>query len=155
MEMAAFVLLARSCAPAIDIRTARALVAIESNYNPYAIGVVGGVLQRQPTSRAEAIATVKQLRREGWNFSVGLAQINKINFARYELDDTSAFDTCHNLKAMQGILSECYRRASIKSSGEQKAIRRALSCYYSGNFQTGFDHGYVQKIERVAALLAR
>ena len=155
MDMAAFMLLARSCAPAIDIRTARALVAIESHYNPYAIGVVGGVLERQPATRAEAVATVKQLQRDGWNYSVGLAQINKTNFDRYALDEASAFEPCNNLKAMQGILSDCYRRALTQSSEEQHALRRALSCYYSGNFQTGFDHGYVQKIERVAARLSR
>jgi len=29
---------------------------------------------------------------------------------------------------------------------QQQALRAALSCYYSGNFETGFRHGYVQKV---------
>ena len=28
----------------------------------------------------------------------------------------------------------------------QVALRQALSCYYSGNFATGFRHGYVRKV---------
>src|SRR5690606_3457574 len=50
-----------------------------------------------------------------------------------------AFDACPNLRAGSRILADCYRRA-----GEDWG--KALSCYYSGNFVTGFRHGYVQKV---------
>jgi type IV secretion system protein VirB1 len=56
--------------------TARALVSVESAFNPWAIGVVGGALVRQPRHRAEAMATAKALQAAGWNFSIGLGQIN-------------------------------------------------------------------------------
>ena len=60
----------------------------------------------------------------------------------------SAFEPCANLAAMQTVLAECFDRAS-RSAGkaaDQLALRQALSCYYSGNFATGFRHGYVRKV---------
>ena len=97
---------------------------------------------------AEALATAKALRAAGWNFSVGLGQINVGNFERLGLTVESAFEPCANLAAMQTVLAECFDRASGSASKavDQVALRRALSCYYSGNFATGFRHGYVRKI---------
>ena len=53
------------------------VVRVESSGNPYAIGVVGGRLQRQPKNLAEAVATAKMLEQKGFNFSLGLAQVNR------------------------------------------------------------------------------
>jgi len=54
---------------------------------------------------------------------------------------------------LQGILGECFSRASRRasrrtshSSPRQAALRDAFSCYYSGNFLTGHQHGYVGKV---------
>ena len=82
MDVLTFSDLALACAPAVHGRTAHALVATESGFNPHAIGVVGGQLDRQPRTRAEALATAQHLQAAGWNFSVGLAQINVGNFER-------------------------------------------------------------------------
>ena len=142
MPLAALLL---SCAPLVAADTAQALIRVESSGNPFAIGVVGGALMRQPTHLAEAVATATALERAGWNFSVGLAQINKHNFARYGLTTASAFEPCANLIAMQGILGECFARANRRGP-EQRALRDAFSCYYSGNFMTGHQHGYVDKV---------
>ena len=145
MDMNTFVALAMACAPLVHADTAQALVAVESSFNPHAIGVVGGVLDRQPRNLAEALATASHLQANGWNFSVGLAQINLRNFERLGLNATTAFDPCENLRAMQTVLAECFERSSLKAL-PQPALRQALSCYYSGNFVTGFRHGYVQRI---------
>ena len=145
MDTSTFSALAMACAPMVNASTAHALVAVESSFNPHAIGVVGGVLERQPRNRAEALATVTQLRATGWNFSVGLAQINVHNFERLGLTPVSAFDPCENLRAMQAVLTECFDR-SASDRPDQVALRQALSCYYSGNFVTGFRHGYVQRV---------
>ena len=145
MDMNTFAALAMACAPLVHTDTAQALVAVESSFNPHAIGVVGGVLDRQPRNLAEALATANQLQANGWNFSVGLAQINLRNFERLGLNATTAFDPCENLRAMQTVLAECFERSSQKAL-PQAALRQALSCYYSGNFVTGFRHGYVQRI---------
>ena len=153
MDASAFLALALACAPQVHADTARALVSVESAFNPWAIGVVGGALLRQPRSRVEAVATARSLQAAGWNFSVGLGQINIGNFARLGLTPHSAFEPCTNLAAMQTVLTECFDRARAlapKPPADQTALRQALSCYYSGNFNTGFRQGYVRKV--VAAL---
>jgi type IV secretion system protein VirB1 len=155
MDAVTFAALALACAPLVHAGTAQALVKVESAFNPFAIGVVGGALMRQPRHRTEAISTAK-LQASGWNFSVGLGQINLHNFERLGLTLESAFDPCANLAAMQSVLTECFERASgsgLAKAAAQTALRQSLSCYYSGNFTTGFRHGYVQRV--VAALPVR
>jgi type IV secretion system protein VirB1 len=150
MSTGALLALMAACAPQVDPTTARALIAVESSFNPYAIGVVNGVLERQPTRRAEAIATARALQANGWNFSVGLAQINVRNFDRLHLSLETAFDACTNLAAMQAVLAECLARASARETVRQTALRQALSCYYSGNLVTGFQQGYVRRVVSAA-----
>ena len=153
-----FSAVALACAPLVHATTAHALVAVESSFNPHAIGVVGGVLERQPRNRAEALATAAALQTGGWNYSVGLAQINVRNFERLGLTADTAFDPCDNLRAMQTVLTECFERSSARaakavntgSDAPQASLRQALSFYYSGNFVTGFRHGYVQRVVSVA-----
>lgn len=148
-----FSVLAQQCAPSVHLSTLQALVKIESGFNPYAIGVVGGHLARQPRSRAEAAATAHALEAAGWNYSMGLAQVNRANLRAYGLNSDSVFDPCANLRAGGAILSDCYQRASVGGAGPQDAVRGALSCYYSGNFTRGFktDFGGTSYVQRVAA----
>ena len=156
MEAATFLALALSCAPGVHATTAQAVASVESSLNPWAIGVVGGALERQPSSRAEALATAHALRTQGWNFSVGLGQINARNFARLGLSLETAFEPCTNLAAMQTVLADCFERAGTAvPAASQAALRRALSCYYSGNFSTGFRHGYVRKVVSAASAIGR
>jgi type IV secretion system protein VirB1 len=150
MDLTSFLALAAACAPLVHPHTAQALVAVESSFNPHAIGVVGGVLERQPRTRAEAVATAHALSRQGWSFSVGLGQINVRNFERLGLEMDTAFEPCRNLAAMQTVLDECHGRAMPNSPSAQHAVRQALSCYYSGNFTTGVRDGYVRRV--VAAM---
>jgi type IV secretion system protein VirB1 len=117
-----------------------AIVSVESSNNPFAIGVVGDRLVRQPKSLDEAMSTVKKLERLGKNYSVGLAQLNKGNFQRFNVRDVAdAFDKCTNVALGARVLVDCFDRSD-------KDLGKALSCYYSGNFSTGFEHGYVQKV---------
>ena len=64
---------------------------------------------------------------------------------------------------MQSVLAECFDRARAPAATapatttaatpppvDQTALRQALSCYYSGNFATGFRHGYVRKVVAAA-----
>jgi type IV secretion system protein VirB1 len=78
----------------------------------------------------------------GYNYSLGLAQINQSNFKTYGLTRQTAFDPCKNLAAGASILADCYGRAG--NNGRQ--LGKALSCYNSGNFKTGFRTGYVAKV---------
>ena len=151
METLTFIALVAACAPLVDPGTARALVSVESSFNPHAIGVVRGVLERQPRSHAEALVTAKQLEADGWNYSAGLAQINVRNFARLGLSRDTAFEPCANLRAMQVVLLECFERAQGGGLAKpQRALRQSFSCYYSGNFATGFRDGYVGRVVRAA-----
>ncbi|MDR6412165.1 UNVERIFIED_ORG: type IV secretion system protein VirB1 [Burkholderia sp. 1595] len=132
-----FISLAQQCAPNVHPTTLQAVVRTESGFNPYAIGVVGGRLVRQPRGRAEAVATAKALEAQGINFSMGLGQVNRTNLARYGLTYETAFDPCENLRAGSAILHDCYQRAAAAMGQGAPALRAAISCYYSGNFTRG------------------
>lgn len=149
--------LAQTCAPAVHPTTMAAVMRVESGFNPFAIGVVGGRLERQPKTKAEAVATAEALEKAGFNFSLGAAQVNRHNLARYNLTYETAFDPCESVRAGGGILKECYDRAKPIHKEEQVALQAAFSCYYSGNFSTGFKQdfagqpSYVQKVLNSAA----
>lgn len=150
-----------ACAPLIAPDTALALVQTESAGNPWAIGVVGNGLTRQPRNPTEALATADALSAQGWDYSVGLGQINRRNFQRLGLTTASALDPCTNLRAMQTLMLDCFSRAgtsdaagSSAAAAEQLRLRRALSCYYSGNFRGGFSRdlpGQPAYVDRVIA----
>lgn len=128
----------------------RALVLIESSANPYAIGVVGGHLQRQPRSKEEAVATALSLKAQGFNYSMGCRQVNQANLAKYGLDYETVFEPSENSKVGTAIYSECWERAVPIFGRGEAAKRAALSCYYSGNFTRGQrkegDQSYVEKV---------
>lgn len=115
-----------------------AIVRTESSAHPFAIGVVGHFLSRQPTSQIEANNLIAQLIEGQYNYSVGIAQINQSNFKTYGLHHGNMFDVCTNLKVGSKILKSCF--------DQHQNWQKAYSCYYSGNAVTGFKHGYVAKV---------
>jgi type IV secretion system protein VirB1 len=147
-----FLALAQTCAPDVHPTTMAAIMRVESGFNPFAIGVVNGRLARQPNNKGEAVATAKALEEAGYNFSLGAAQVNRHNLARFALTYETAFDPCESIRAGGGILKECYGRALKQFKDEQLALQASFSCYYSGNFSTGFkpdfagQPSYVQKV---------
>ena len=140
--------LAGRCAPSVHPTTLSAIVMQESGAKPFAIGINGGTvkLQRQPRTRAEAIATATWLRNGGHNFDAGLGQINVKNMSWLGLEVADLFDPCKNLQAAAVVIGDCYERAARRYGGGQQALRAALSCYNTGNFQRGFANGYVGKV---------
>jgi len=134
--------MAKLCAPGMEVQTLRSIASVESSFNPFAIGVVGARLQRQPVDLAEAVATSRALTAQGYDYSLGLVQINQKNFAAYGLTIESALDPCNNLRVGGLIFQDCFRRAGAS----RHVLGDALSCYYSGNFKTGYRHGYVAKV---------
>lgn len=141
-----FLVVAQQCAPTVAPQTLAAVAHVESSFNPYAIGVVGGRLERQPRNKAEAVATARELDRLGYNFSLGAVQVNRYNLAKYGETYDTIFDLCRNLRTGASILQDCFTRAKPIYHDDQKALRASFSCYYSGNYVTGFKHGYVQKV---------
>ena len=136
-----FYALAQQCSPHFEEKQVMAAVAdTESKFNPFAIGVVGGYV-RQPTNREQAIMTVRELQKNGRNFSVGIVQVNQSNFARYGLNESNMFDLCTNLRVGSSIFRNCFDMATKRFASQYSydgRLRLAASCYYSGNFKTGF-----------------
>ena len=122
----------------IPIEQMAAIVRTESSVRQFAIGVVGGFLNRQPENEQQAIDTVQMLKTQGKNYSVGIAQVNQSNFKRYGLNSKNMFEVCANLNAGAAILADCFT--------QHQDWQKAYSCYYSGNAVTGFKHGYVAKV---------
>ncbi|WP_341319531.1 lytic transglycosylase domain-containing protein [Paraburkholderia sp. IMGN_8] len=143
---ASFAELAQTCAPHVDTQTLAAVVRVESSFNPDAIGVVGGHLKRQPRNYDEAVATAHALAARGFDFSLGLGQINVRNLARFGETIETIFEPCRNLRASGVILAQCFARSAGQTRDEQGALRGAFSCYYSGNFSTGYREGYVARV---------
>ena len=147
--------IAQRCGNGLHPNTLQAVARVESGFNPYAIGVVRGRLKRQPHTLAEAVSTAKMLHAQGKNFSMGLMQINRYNLKHYGLNYETVFDVCKNISTGAKILTQCYQRAGGKT---HEHWQMAFSCYYSGNFKTGFRSDfkgqppYVSKILRSASL---
>jgi len=142
--------LAHRCAPLVAVETARALVQIESGFDPWAIHVKAGQLEHQPKSKPQAIATAKALQKAGWDFDLGLAQINVRSLERLGVTVSSAFDPCANLRLMQRLLGDCFARAKRWDGNEQTALQKALSCYNTGSLKNGFALGYVGRALQAA-----
>lgn len=149
----AFLALALQCAPSIHPATLTPIIKTESAFNPYAIGVVGKSLPHQPQSMDEAVMAVKALVKEGANFSIGLGQINRQHFDVNQ--PAQMFDPCNNLRMTAVVLQKCYAQASKGSVKQQAALQRAISCYYSGNQERGFQpepqFGSTSHVQRVLA----
>lgn len=145
-----FAALAELCAPTMGAETLSSIVAVESSGNPYAIGIVGGHLRRQPQSLSEAVATADMLEASGYNYSLGLAQINRAHFQRFGMTPASAFDPCLNARASAVIWNDCVKRAG----GAETDFGDALSCYNSGNLTTGYRNGYVTRVLKARAAIS-
>ncbi|HPH06731.1 MAG TPA: lytic transglycosylase domain-containing protein [Methylotenera sp.] len=142
-------LIIQQCAPMIDHHLMQSVISVESSHNPYAIGVVGAHLLRQPQNLAEAKATASYLEQAGYNYSIGVAQVNRSNFNRFNLSLNNGFDPCTNLNAGGQILAECLNRAMAQGY-QQQATHKALSCYYSGQLNS---HAGIQYANKVMAKL--
>ncbi|MCT4738250.1 lytic transglycosylase domain-containing protein [Raoultella ornithinolytica] len=128
-----FLAAAMQCAPSIHPSTVLDVARVESGLNPYAIAEIlpggKGVISHFPTSRDEAVSLTGRLAAQGRRYSVGLMQITSTNFRHYRASARDLLNPCTNLSVFEYILTDCYRRGG--------SLKRALSCYYSGNFTTG------------------
>lgn len=147
LSLPAALVLAQVCAAPADPTTLLSVVAVESRFEPWAIGVNGSPAQSlRPASREAAVTLARQLLAQGRNLDLGLGQINHRNLSRLGLTLEEAFEPCRNLAAAQAVLT---------SSGETlttpQAWSRALSRYNTGDQTRGLRNGYVAKVARTAA----
>ena len=144
--------LARTCAPQVAPETLLSVVRAESALDPLVIGVNGRPHRvLHPRRESEALAAARDLLRTGADFDVGLAQINVRNLPRIGLSLEQAFDPCRNLAGGAQILTENYLAASRAVADPQRALKRALSLYNTGNTERGFTNGYVARVAEAAA----
>ncbi|WP_233947969.1 lytic transglycosylase domain-containing protein [Pectobacterium versatile] len=135
----AFLAAVMQCAATIHPATAFDVAKVESSFNPYAVAEIVpkeerapdsvGVISHQPTSKQTAINIIKQVVAKGRRYSVGLMQITSTNFRHYGVTAHDLLDPCTNLSVFERVLTDCYQRGGT--------LKRALSCYYSGNFDMG------------------
>ena len=155
LSTSTFVALALQCAVNVHPDTAHEVARVESGFNPYAIAEIIPKVERQPgdkgvvsyfpKTKEAALQIVKDIESRKHRYSVGLMQITSTNFPKFNTTAEKMFDPCENLKVSEKILVDCYKRGGD--------LLRGLSCYYSGNPETGkkpeaeFNNtSYVQRI---------
>lgn len=152
LTIAATLVFATECAPAIAPSTMLSIVSVESRFDPFAIGVNGSPrLTVTASSPNEAVTKATALIAAGRSVDLGLAQINSGNLAWLGLSVADAFDPCINLSAAARVLQDGYRRSDVAAVGEQSALLTALSYYNTGHPRRGFANGYVARVTTAAA----
>ncbi|MGO8063891.1 transglycosylase SLT domain-containing protein [Rhizobium leguminosarum] len=128
---AAFMDLAQNCAPMVEIRTLAAVISLESGFQPFAIRINSGPpLERQPTSKAEAIELATSLVADRQDIQIGLGGIGEKELRRLKLSISDAFDPCLNLKATATLLDGYYRLALRAGADAIRAENVMLQSYY-------------------------
>lgn len=146
-------ILSEQCQSQVPSSVIQSLISIESGGNDLALAVVGYSGFYQPKKLTFAIRLIKKLFRKGYSFSAGLMQINSQHYTHYNLNGFDVFDPCTNIKIGADIYADCYNRASkiYKNKTEREKHQYASSCYFSGNFKTGFkfpkNKPYVQRFD--------
>lgn len=135
LSTAALLSLAVQCAPSVHPDTVLDIAKVESDFNPYAIAEIvkmkegNRVISHMPSTKEEALKIVEEIKNKKRRFSVGVMQITSTNFPVYGVSAEKMFNPCDNLSVAEKIIVDCYNRGGT--------LKRALSCYYSGNFDTG------------------
>ncbi|WP_340617410.1 lytic transglycosylase domain-containing protein [Xenorhabdus entomophaga] len=120
------------CAASVHPDTINDIAKVESGFNPYAIAEIVSkdkVVSHLPNNKNNALLILERLKQNNARYSVGLMQIYSGNFKGYNISAEEMLDPCENLKIFEKILLDCYLRGG--------SLKNALSCYYSGNFETG------------------
>ncbi|HFE3207859.1 lytic transglycosylase domain-containing protein [Providencia stuartii] len=154
LKAAVLTALFSQCAPDVSPITLHALVGVESAGKPYVVANVTDKTSHYFDKKDDAIKFVNGLAANNKTYSAGLMQIYSKNFKDYNLTNETVFDHCTNIKVGADILNKCFERALKENpSDKQGALRKAFSCYYSGNMTRGFKQeswdgkSYVQRIE--------
>lgn len=138
--------LAKKCSPSVAPSTMVALIKTESRGNRLALGLNGARLRFQPKSESQAIAWVRYLDKHGYNYDVGLAQINIKNIRKFNLKPEQLLEPCTNISIAGKILTVNYLTALNTTNNAQEALRKALSKYNTGNNYSGYQNGYIYRV---------
>lgn len=137
----------QQCAPKVAPGTMLAIIKTESHGKPLAINLNHRQrLLYQPNNIQQALAWVEYLDKHGYNFDIGLGQINIKNVRKYGYRPADMLDPCKNLLVASDILYKNYLRALHGATSKRQALHKALSAYNTGHYGRGFNNGYVQKV---------
>jgi len=147
MSAVAFRAVAESCASGVAPEILSKLVAAESGFNIFAIGVNGANRKSYaPKTSQEAARLARELIAQGHSIDMGLGQINNKNLEWLKLTPETVFDPCANLAAAETVLRDGYERARAAGASKDDALKKALSAYNTGSFTRGFTNGYVARV---------
>lgn len=147
-----FLALHLQCAPHVAPQTIEAIARAESAANPFAIGVNGQRLLKQPRSAEQAKAWADWLLERGYNIDLGLMQINSSNLRRLGLTTANVFDPCTNVTAGAKVLTDNYRQAKAELGHGQPALLAALRAYNTGSRKpTATGQGYALRVQQHAS----
>lgn len=139
--------LINKCSYRVAPSTMYAIVKTESRGNPLAININGRVkLKYQPYTFDQAVKWADYLEAHGYNFDIGLTQVNIKNIHRFGFKAHDMLKPCINLRIGSVILHSNYVHALWRSANQQEALHKALSAYNTGNYYGGFNNGYVAKV---------
>ncbi|MDH0910577.1 transglycosylase SLT domain-containing protein [Rhizobium pusense] len=128
---AAFVDIAQSCAPMVQVETLAAVVSLESRFLPFNIRINSGMpLSAKPASKAEAIEVATSLIADHQDIQIGLGGIGVEELRKLNLSVSDAFDPCLNLKATATLLDGYYRLALRFGAGPARAEAVMLQSWY-------------------------
>jgi type IV secretion system protein VirB1 len=134
------------CAPTVAPATMAAIIQVESGGNPLALGINGPLpIKPHPHTVADAARLARYSIHLGYSVDLGLMQINSRNLKGLGLSIEAALEPCRNLQAGSQILERGYAGAVKRYGHGQTALKAALSAYNTGNYERGFQNGYVAK----------
>ena len=137
--------LALSCAPSVELRTLRAVAAVESHFEPWAIRDNTTRETWMPQSLISATILAQARLDKGHSIDVGLMQINSGNLASLRMEVSDALDPCHSLNAAGRILQSAFAAGSSQAE-RQAALLITLSRYNTGHALAGIANGYVEQV---------
>ncbi|MCY0853058.1 lytic transglycosylase domain-containing protein [Cupriavidus sp. D39] len=151
------------CVPEVHPTTMAAIVRVETGGNMFAISDDGPaglpwserkklIRSFRPSTLEEAVQISRDLAEKGHWFGIGLTQLSNRHLSKLGLSVEQALDLCTNLKSGGKVLLEFFAAAKKKYANENDALQAAISAYNTGNFESGFANGYVQKVVSAARL---
>ncbi len=125
--------------------TLRAVAAVESHFEPWAVRDNTTHEDRTPSSLTAAVALAEDRLRKGHSVDLGLMQINSGNLASLGMGVKDAFDPCRSLDAANRILRTAFAAGSSEAD-RQAAILITLSRYNTGRPLAGIANGYANRV---------
>jgi type IV secretion system protein VirB1 len=152
----AFVDIAQSCAPMVQVEVLAGVVSLESKFLPFTIRINSGKpLPSQPANKAEAIELATSLITDHQDIQIGLGGIGVEELRKLNLSVSDAFDPCRNLKATATLLDGYYRLALTGGADPAQAENVMLRSYYGRDDPTvGAIVKYDEQVRREAKRLS-